>query len=280
MMHYSARFPNNILFNDEGVEYHLYNGIYSTPHDHAGIWECFIMMQGKAIHLCNGSSELIERGFFAMLRPKDRHYFASTKTLVTPQHVSFSILDSHVRKILDSIDTSLYDELLYYSDNLTMQLNETQVNSFFSNLQELFYTPLLESHYVSNLLKFKFTDLISIMLVAKQKKSNNYPPIVRELIEHFYTESKSEKSIDEFCKEFSYSHAQLLRIFKKATGKTLINFLTDLKLDKAYNLLLSTNHKILDICQEIGFDSISYFNKKFKQRYNMTPSVLRQSKHI
>lgn len=165
-------------------------------------------------------------------------------------------------KILDSIDPSLYDELLYYSDNLTMQLNETQVNSFFSNLQELFYTPLLESHYVSNLLKFKFTDLLSIMLVAKQKKSNNYPPIVRELIEHFYTESKSEKSIDEFCKEFSYSHAQLLRIFKKATGKTLVNFLTDLKLDKAYNLLLSTNHKILDICQEIGFDSISYFNKK------------------
>lgn len=275
---YDTAFPNNILFKDEGVEYHLYDGIYSIPHDHAGLWECFIMMQGKAVHVCNGSHEPIERGFFGVLRPQDRHHFAPADSPVSPQHVSIAILDAHVRKVLDSIDGAIYGDLLHYPGNLTMQLNETQVNAFFSNMQELFYTPFNVSHYVSNLLKFKFIDLISIMLTAKLKKGNSYPPIVRKIIETFYAEGNAEKSVDALCREFSYSHAQLLRIFKKATGKTLVNFFTDLKLDKAYNLLLSTNSKILDICQLVGFDSISYFNQKFKERYKMTPSALRRSK--
>ena len=59
----------------------------------------------------------------------------------------------------------------------------------------------------------------------------------------------------------------------------MINFNTPIPpLEKSSVLLTSTNTSIMDIALEVGFDNLSYFNKLFKRKYNLTPKQFRNSK--
>lgn len=55
-------------------------------------------------------------------------------------------------------------------------------------------------------------------------------------------------------------------MFRKYTGKTYSEYLTELKLDYSKKLLLTTDLSITDICFSSGFSSVSNFLKAFKQK--------------
>ena len=61
-------------------------------------------------------------------------------------------------------------------------------------------------------------------------------------------------------------------------GKTFVEYLTDIRLDKAEDLLLNTNLSILDISVATGFENQSYFTKVFKGRDGMTPRQFRKDR--
>ena len=66
-----------------------------------------------------------------------------------------------------------------------------------------------------------------------------------------------------------------MRFFKKHIGLTCIQYINNLRLEKSSILLTSTNNAIMDISLEVGFDNLSYFNKLFKRKYNLTPKEFR-----
>ena len=66
-----------------------------------------------------------------------------------------------------------------------------------------------------------------------------------------------------------------MRFFKKHMGLTSIQYINNYRLEKAAYLLTSTNNSIMDISLEVGFDNLSYFNKLFKKKYNITPKEFR-----
>jgi len=70
--------------------------------------------------------------------------------------------------------------------------------------------------------------------------------------------------------------------FKAATGKSLKQYINQLRLDHAYGLLLETRDKIIDIAYESGFESLRTFNRVFSHAMGDTPSnyrKLHKSKH-
>lgn len=67
------------------------------------------------------------------------------------------------------------------------------------------------------------------------------------------------------------------RYFKKITGKTLTEYINLIRIEKAAELLLKTQNKVIDIAIECGYSSIGYFNKKFKSIKSMTPQEFRKS---
>ena len=48
-------------------------------------------------------------------------------------------------------------------------------------------------------------------------------------------------------------------------------YLNNYRLDRAENLLKKTDKKLYEIAEETGFSSLSYFSRKFKERFNKTP---------
>jgi YesN/AraC family two-component response regulator len=70
----------------------------------------------------------------------------------------------------------------------------------------------------------------------------------------------------------------LSRLFKKETGQNFLDYVTDIRMEKAKDLLRHTSFKIYEIAEKIGYQEIQYFGKLFKKRMNMTPKEFRYGK--
>ena len=67
------------------------------------------------------------------------------------------------------------------------------------------------------------------------------------------------------------------RIFQQKTGQSFHAYCMALRLQKAKQLLLQYDTKIIDIAMECGFDNVSYFNRMFRRQYHMSPTEYRKS---
>lgn len=67
-------------------------------------------------------------------------------------------------------------------------------------------------------------------------------------------------------------------LFKKTFGTTIVNFITRHRIAHAQRLLLTTDDQIISIAGDAGFDSLSRFNRAFKQITGMTPREYRRER--
>lgn len=68
----------------------------------------------------------------------------------------------------------------------------------------------------------------------------------------------------------------LYRIFKKEFGVTPIKYINDLKLTKAKEFLTNSSMDVTEISEALGFYSVHYFSKCFKEKENITPLEFRK----
>jgi AraC-like DNA-binding protein len=69
-----------------------------------------------------------------------------------------------------------------------------------------------------------------------------------------------------------------MRIFKQETGTTPVDFLIQIRLERAKKLLISSMESITDIAYTCGFNSSSHFATSFLKKFNATPSDFRKLK--
>jgi len=68
-------------------------------------------------------------------------------------------------------------------------------------------------------------------------------------------------------------------MFKKETGQNFINYLTNIRIEKAKELLRSTNLKSYEIAYQVGYDNPTYFSTVFKKLTGMTPLDYKKDLH-
>lgn len=92
-------------------------------------------------------------------------------------------------------------------------------------------------------------------------------------IQEHYAEPITIKQLADLC---SFSQVHFMNIFKAAIGSTCIEYLVEYRLAQAAVALQETDHSIMQIALDNGFQNISYFNRAFKHQYAMTPSAFRR----
>lgn len=65
------------------------------------------------------------------------------------------------------------------------------------------------------------------------------------------------------------------RFMRRNTGKSFSEYLNDYRLEKAAEMLRSTDERIADIAYDVGFANVTYFNRLFKSRFGHSPKELR-----
>ena len=95
----------------------------------------------------------------------------------------------------------------------------------------------------------------------------------REVVESQLEDS--EISVDDLAAKMNLSRVQLYRKIKAITGSTPIELLRSTRLNRAYQLLLTTDLSVSEIAYKVGFTSPSYFTKCFKDEYGKVPGEVR-----
>lgn len=110
----------------------------------------------------------------------------------------------------------------------------------------------------------------------KEKDSGKIPNLFVQKAADYIKLNYSEKiSIKEIADQLYLSPNYLSELFKKHTGKTISEYLTDYRLEKACQLLDHAEYRVGDVSGMVGIHDGRYFSNMFKKKYGMTPTEYR-----
>jgi YesN/AraC family two-component response regulator len=139
-----------------------------------------------------------------------------------------------------------------------------------------FYDPSINStDILANLLGLIVAELINIFEqsmkkdISKKKKMSVVPII------HYIEENFQICTLKSVSKEFGLNPVYLSSLLKKNFGMNYKEIIQNKKLTYASKLLKNTEMPVTDIANEIGYENINFFYKKFKTMYGCTPGEFR-----
>ena len=95
---------------------------------------------------------------------------------------------------------------------------------------------------------------------------------LKEYIQEHLSEPLSLNSLSE---QAGFSAAYLSALFKSETGEGIKQYIIRARLERAAELLRSTNDRIYEIAEKCGFESTRHFSETFSRAYGMTPKKYR-----
>ncbi len=114
------------------------------------------------------------------------------------------------------------------------------------------------------------TNLQNDVMNERQDSTKFFVKNAEEYVkEHF---ADQDLGVDEVCRKLNVSAAYFSTIFKKETGKTFVRYLTDYRMEKAVNMLMTGNEKTYVIAEKVGYAEPNYFSYVFKKQFGMSPS--------
>jgi len=96
----------------------------------------------------------------------------------------------------------------------------------------------------------------------------------REVVERRMTDS--ELSVEDLADDMNLSRVQLYRKVKALTGSSPVELLRTARLNRAYQMLLTTDKNVSEVAYDVGFSAPAYFTKCFKDEFGMVPGDVRK----
>lgn len=145
---------------------------------------------------------------------------------------------------------------------------------------------LKDSGFLKNVLKTR--DLRELKIACKEQLEQiiSYIAEVREIeinclsakVKKYIMENfHRDISMDDAAKETNLSYHYFSKFFKDSMGKSFVEYLTELRIDKSRELLRKTSDSIKEICYKIGYSDPNYYCKIFKKVTGMTPTEYRDN---
>ena len=100
---------------------------------------------------------------------------------------------------------------------------------------------------------------------------------LQKVIKHISINYNKNISLDEIAGIASMTPPAFCRFFQGSTNKTFSHFLNEFRISKACQLLIDGEQPIKQICYDVGFNSLTNFNRTFRWLKHSTPSTFRAS---
>ncbi len=145
------------------------------------------------------------------------------------------------------------------------------------NMQNL--TELVDAIYrAENIqsLKAIFLNETAEIIASLNVGDSMFTPVVRQIISEVQGSLGEDMNLKTLSYKYHMNASYLGQIFQKEVGCSFAQYVTNLKNSRAKDMILNTSMKINDIAQAVGYTDISYFYRKFKQCYGVSPATLRE----
>lgn len=150
-------------------------------------------------------------------------------------------------------------------NNLLIKLPETEGAERLINFMHILN--ILSQSEDSEILTFS-----DFFLPSSVEGENRLSKIINYISDNFY----EQVSIEELASVAAMTPSSLCRFFKNRTNKTIFQFINEFRVGKACQMLISGNQTIAEICFDSGFNSLTSFNRVFKDFKKLTPSQYKQ----
>ncbi len=119
----------------------------------------------------------------------------------------------------------------------------------------------------------------NISLKLEQNKKDERLEIIREASAYLKNNyAQAYLDLSSLASNLHVSTSYLSREFKRIKGKTVIEYLTDIRMEKAKDLLKNTNKKVFEISMSVGYEDANYFSYNFRKHIGTSPLKYRKNK--
>jgi AraC-like DNA-binding protein len=107
------------------------------------------------------------------------------------------------------------------------------------------------------------------------QQENSEPPAITRAREYIREHQAEKLSLKQVAKAVNTSTFFFCKLFKKVTGINYTDYLSRVRIEKSKNLLLNPNLRVSEIAFEVGFQSLTHFNRVFKRILGQSPTQYR-----
>lgn|GEM_PF-916611 len=104
-----------------------------------------------------------------------------------------------------------------------------------------------------------------------------FSPVTQKAMQFLQNHYGIDATLGDLAKELNYNKNYICGVFKKETGQTVNDFLTQIRVRKAEELLVFSHYPLTQIAQSTGFNSLSHFIRTFKKKMGLPPGVYRRT---
>lgn len=122
---------------------------------------------------------------------------------------------------------------------------------------------------------FMYLSYYTFML-ENNSKINNNKEMMKNIIKNYIETTYKTATLSEISKHFNSSIFKINRFIKMEFGQTFKKILQEKRFTMAQQFLRKTNLSVIDIMNNVGYENSSYFYKKFKEFFNLSPAEYRK----
>ncbi|MDD3795181.1 MAG: response regulator [Lachnospiraceae bacterium] len=171
-----------------------------------------------------------------------------------------------VKELLLDIFSMFQQKLMKMSQELWTEAKET-----------IAYSRILEAQNSKELKKICSEFLQILMELVKKRQDDVSKNIIDKVTNYVKQHYQEEISLDLLAEKYYLNSSYLCRLFKRNTGVGLTDYMIELRMEKAKELLLLGKYKIYEVSQMVGYRSDKYFFRVFKQYTGQAPTEFLRS---
>ncbi len=166
-------------------------------------------------------------------------------------------------------------------ERITKQMIEWGVQIDLAKLEDAyFHSRVLAPRQYTAMIKLLQIFAKHLSIVANQillQEGEAEPPMVRRARDYIVVHHADPVDLDEIAKAMHVSIFYFCKMFKKTTGLTFTDYLGRVRIERAKTQLLDLNRRVSDIAYDVGFQSLTNFNRVFRQVAGQSPTQFRRS---
>lgn len=224
-------------------------------------YELIYIDQGKIHLLVDEHEYTLSEYDTIVIYPGQKHVIYTDENI----SASYLVIDFQMN---DSFEHPLIDHI-FHTDKRIYKI----LSRFMASLEtNTLFDDELAIIYLKEVLLLLYQDQ-SVQNNVKNPMSRHFEnTLLNEIVVYIHNNIYAPLSVEELCDQFSISRSTIQGLFRAYLDTTPKQYISDLKLNEAKKMIMEHKYTISMISSHLGYTSIHYFSRKFKERFGQSPT--------
>lgn len=261
--------------DNEYVIGHDVNYHYRRNHGH-DYYEFQLILSGNTVHCVNGKIQILNSGELICVRPGDMHFYTPySDSSDRYEYYVISVSKEYMQKQFAYCE-KLCENIIKPELPPIVRLSDKDFNALerkFKKMEKKDFDS--ERKFLHHLV---IKEILWYMLdLGAENRQKKLPEWFENYLLNISRVEMFSLDYSRLVSKSNVSEGHLCKTFKKYFDMTTTEYINNLRLEYAYELILTSSKSMGEIAFEVGFNSYGYFFRKFTEKYGISPKLARKN---